>query len=422
MTAATTASAMSPNLLLNEQVAALRSEGLDILHLGFGEARLPLLPEMAEVLRGAVCHTGYPPVAGTPDARSAVAGWFERRGTPTRAEQVVLGPGTKPLLFATMAGTPGEVYVGAPSWNSYAPQARLAGGCPSAVPVGIGGGAPDPSLLRARIETDVREGRLPRVVVVNSPDNPTGTHVQRDVLLEICRIARDRDLLILSDEIYADLAHPGTGLHSAVHIAPERTVAFTGLSKSLAVGGWRIGAARFPEEHPALRQRVVSIASDIWSSMPAPMQDVAAYAFDEPAPVRERLECSRRLYAALGGRAHEICLGHGARVRRPTGAFYLYVDLEAHRGHLAAQGITDARSLAHALLVRHHIAVLDGAALGDDPATLAFKIATTGFVGDDDEEQRGALKANDAALVSHVAARLDRFDAALSDLLDGAGR
>ena len=156
--------------------------------------------------------------------------------------------------------------------------------------------------------------------------------------------------------------------------------------------------------------------------MPAPMQEVAAYAFDDPAPVRNRLVASRRLYAALGQRACAVCRDHGAEVRSPTGAFYIYVDFEAHRDRLLAKGIEDARSLARVLLERYQIAVLDGATLGDVPEALAFKIATTGFVGEDEQEQLEALHSRDPGSVPHVEARLDRFDKALCSLLDAGVR
>lgn len=420
--AALDVSEMSPNLRLNELVAQRLRAGRPTLHLGFGEARLPVVPELARVLADAAPETAYPPVAGTEPARYAAAGWFGRRRIPTNAGQVVLGPGTKPLLFATIAAVGGDVYVPVPGWNSYAPQVLLAGHHP--LPVSIGphcGGLPDVRLLQRRIDADRVAGRRPAAVILNAPDNPTGTTASAAVVHELCRIAIREGLTVISDEIYRDLLHiegfdAEPSFLSPVEVLPERTVVLTGLSKSLAVGGWRIGVARFPggTYGAALQARVVALASDVWSAMAAPMQAVAAYAFAEPPPVVARLRASARMHASIARACHAICRSRGAAARRPSGGFYVYADFEGCRDVLATHGAIDSTSLADLLLRRFDIAVLAGHHLGDDPERLTFKIATTGFIGDTAEEQFEALGSPDAAQLSHVHRRLQWLDAGLA--------
>jgi aspartate aminotransferase len=411
--------AMSPNLLLNEQVADRRARGLPTLHLGFGEARLPLLAELGEVLAEAARHASYSPVAGTEAARASVAGYFQRRGLATEPADVVLAPGSKPLLFATVAALDGDVYLPQPAWNSYAPQVRLAGHTPIEVPIGERyGGLPEPRLLHARIEQDRRLGRRPVAVIVTSPDNPTGSVAPRAVLAELCAVASDAGLAVISDEIYRDLSHTPEPYASAAELLPERTVICTGLSKSLAIGGWRIGVARYPAGGfgNGLRDRVVAMASDLWSTMAAPMQAVAAYAFAEPPAVTERLRQSRRLHASLARASHQICRAHGAAVRQPGGAFYVYADFTEQRAAFAQHGVVDSASLARRLLEDYGVVVLAGHHLGDDPARLAFKIATTGFIGDTEDEQLAALTAADPARLPHVRGRLRWLDEALAGI------
>ncbi|MGI5171505.1 pyridoxal phosphate-dependent aminotransferase [Spirillospora sp. CA-253888] len=411
---------MSPNLRLNEIVTDRRRHGLDTLHLGFGEARLPLVPELEEVLAGAAGDTAYAPVAGTPAAREAVAGYFRRRRLPTRPAQVVLAPGSKPLLFAVFTALDGDVYLPAPCWNSYAPQVALSGRTPVPVPIGGSyGGLPDPGLLERRIGEDLRRGIRPAAIVVNSPDNPTGTSVPREAMRELCRVARNAGLTLVSDEIYRDLHHEGgDGFVSPAELAPERTVVCTGLSKSLAIGGWRIGGARFPAGAfgAGLRDRTLAVASEVWSALAAPMQAVAAYAFGEPPAITERLRRSAHMHGSVSRACHTICRSHGAAARRPTAGFYVYADFEARRRDLARHGAVDSASLAQRLLDRFGIAVLGGHHLGDDPRRLAFKMATTGFVGETPEEQSAALDAAEAAELPHVRRRLRWLDSALATL------
>lgn len=416
--------AMSPNLRLNELVAERREQGLATLHLGFGEARLPLIPELGHVLAGAVADTAYAPVAGTLTARTAVAGYFDRRGLATDPSDVVLAPGSKPLLFATIAALDGDVYIAAPSWNSYAPQVALSGHRPIPVPIGPSyGGLPDVELLAARMADDRRDGYRPVAVIVNSPDNPTGTTASPRALGALCAVVAEAGLTLISDEIYRDLHHgdgegePGRFLSPAA-LLPERTVVCTGLSKSLAIGGWRIGAGRFPAGPfgAELRNRVLSIASDVWSAMSAPMQQVAAYAFGEPPAVTHRLRQSRRMHAAIARACHQLCQARGGTARRPTGGFYVYADFEARRQAFASHGAVDSASLAKVLLDDYGIAVLAGHHLGDDPGRLAFKMATTGFLGDTEDEQLAALAAPDATRLPSVRQRLSWLDQALADL------
>jgi aspartate aminotransferase len=205
---------------------------------------------------------------------------------------------------------------------------------------------------------------------------------------------------------------------SAAELLPERTVICTGLSKSLAIGGWRIGTARFPASSYGneLRDQVLALASDLWSTMAAPMQAVAAYAFAEPPAVTKRLRQSRRLHASLARACCQVCQSHGAAVREPAGGFYVYVDFTERRSAFARHGATDSASLARLLLDDYGVAVLGGHHLGDAPERLAFKIATTGFIGDTDEEQLAALTAANPARLPHVRDRLRWLDEALAGI------
>src|SRR5436309_1645329 len=118
---------VSPNLALNQQVAARQAKGESLVHMGFGEARLPAFGPLVERLIAGAHRTSYGPVAGGRAVREAAAGYFSRRRMPTSADQIVVAPGSKPLLMALNLVVPGDVLLPKPAWNTYAPQAELAG-------------------------------------------------------------------------------------------------------------------------------------------------------------------------------------------------------------------------------------------------------------------------------------------------------
>jgi aspartate aminotransferase len=312
-----------------------------------------------------------------------------------------------------MATLPGAVVLPRPCWVTYRPQAALFGRSAIGVPVpATVGGVPDPDRLVAALRTARARGVRPTSMILTLPDNPTGTFAGRDIVYRLADIAEREDLLIISDEIYRDIVHDGqAGIVSPAELVPDRTVVTSGLSKSMALGGWRIGFARFPATVAGaqLRARVVAVASEVWSSLAGPMQEVARYVLSEPAEVRSHLALSTRLHATVAAGVYEAMAPAGGDCRRPTGGFYLYPDLEPIRMMLASQGIHDSASLQQQLLERHGIAVLGGHHFGDDPAALRFRAATSMLYGDDAEARWHALTSSDPLSLPHIANQLDRI-------------
>lgn len=409
---------VAPNLALDEAVQARRRAGEPLLHLGFGEAGLPVFPGLLDALAAGAASNAYGPVGGWRDARAAVAGYFERRGLPTHPDQIVLAPGSKPLLAALVAAEPGDVVLPAPSWVTYAPQAHLFDRRViwSDIPAEAGG-VPDPDTLAATLAAARADGANPRLMVLTLPDNPTGTLASDATIRRLCAIAEDEDLVVVSDEIYRDVVFDLEAPYlSPAKVAPDRTVVMTGLSKSLALGGWRIGAARTPDTAwgAATRERLVAVASQVWSNLAAPMQSVVEYAFNEPAELVAHRTASTRLHAVVARAVHEVFDRHGLAGRAPTGAFYVYPDLEPLRERLAGVGVHGSADLDLWLLREHGLAVLGGHAFGDDPRALRFRAATSLLYGDTADERWATLRAGDPLQAPPVAAALSRLDGILT--------
>ncbi len=409
----------SPTLAVDRQVRARIAAGEQVLHLAFGEAGLPVLPEAAAALASGAHLNSYGPVAGSAAARSAVAGYWSRRELPTDLDSVVLAPGSKALLYALLTVIPGDVILPQPCWVSYGAQAAIAGHRVIWVPTPQQvGGIPDPALLEAAILTAQTAGRRPGCLIVTLPDNPTGTLADVTLIEAVCGIAHRHGLAMISDEIYRELAYEPDAYRSPSRFHPDRTVLTTGLSKCLALGGWRIGAARFPEGPwgERLRADVIALGSELWSSLAGPMQAVSAHLFSEPPPVREHIAASRRLHRAVALEVHRLFVEAGARCRTPQAAFYLYPDFAPLKEELKALGIFSGDALTDYLLRERGVAVLAGSAFGDEPAALRFRVATSLLYGNTDEQRWEALQSNEPCKLPWIADALTQLHQALGSL------
>lgn len=409
----------SATLAINEKIEARRAAGQPVVHLGFGEAGLPVLAEVAEALCSATGANAYGPVAGSATARAAAAGYFTRRNLPTSPEQVVLAPGSKALLFAALAALDGDVVLTTPSWVSYAAQAALVGKRVVKAPIGTrAGGIADPDRLEPALAAARADGANPKIMIVTVPDNPTGTSADMATLKRVCEIAERHGLVIISDEIYRDLAYDPAGHVSPAMLLPERTVVTGGLSKSMALGGWRVGFARAPHGTFGrdLVERLIGVASEVWSCLAMPMQRVAEFVLDEPAVVTEHITASRRLHATVAREVASVFLEAGAPCRMPTAAFYCYPDLAPLRGGLTARGLYTGAELADHLLNRHGIGVLAGEHFGDDPAAYRFRVATSLLYGHTPTQRWHTLRSNDPLTLPWVAQPLQALRAALATL------
>jgi aspartate aminotransferase len=413
---------VSATLAANEAMAARLRRGQPVLPLAFGEAGLPVHPALRAALAASATCNSYGPVAGHPALRAAAAGYWQRRGLPTRPGSVICGPGSKALLFALMLAIGGEAALPCPSWVSYAAHARLLGirAHPVAVPAGEGGIC-DAAALDAAIDAAAAAGRPIRSVIVTLPDNPTGRVPAPDTVRALCEVAQARGLIIICDEIYRDLIHdPVTPVLSPAEVAPQRTVITTGLSKSLALGGWRIGIARMPDGPlgARLRSALLGAASEIWSAPAAPIQHAAALAFSEPAELVERISRSRILHATVARAMADACTDAGLLGPPPQAAFYLYPDFGPWRDYLQSRyGVCTSAGLARLLLQRYGAVTLPGTAFGDLPGNLTLRLATARIYGESADQQEAALAAPDPLTHPPVASALAGFREILASLI-----
>jgi aspartate aminotransferase len=363
------AAQLTPSLTLSidSKAKAMKAEGLDVCGFGAGEpdSDTPEHIKRAAIEALEAGFTKYTPNAGIPELRQAIADKLAAdNGLNYRAGQIVVSNGAKHACYNAILATcqPGdEVIIPAPYWVSYPDMVRLVGAEPVIVPTS------ERNAWKMRPE-DFENAMTPRtkMLIMNSPGNPTGSVYTREELEAIVNVAAEEDIYVLSDEIYEKLVYDDVKHVSIASLSQEAydlTITVNGFSKSYAMTGWRLGYLAAPD---AVVRAVDSIQSHT-SSNPSSFSQYGALAAlkgdQQPlADMREEFDM-RRNY--MFDRLSKIS---NVTAVKPQGAFYILVNI-------SQLGLT-SQNFADRLLSKANVAVVPGAAFGDD-RTVRFSYATS---------------------------------------------
>lgn len=366
----------SPTLAMNARAKEMKKQGIDILSFTVGEPDFDTPEHIAEAGITAIREgfTRYTPAAGIPELKEAICAKLKREnGLDYEPADVVVSNGAKHAIYNALQALideGDEVIIPAPYWVSYTEMVKLNGGVPVVVPTRAEEGFKlTPSSLKAAITPRTK------AIFINSPNNPTGAVYSRAELEALAEILVAHGVVIIADEVYEKLLYDGATFTSVAALGPEvkdLTVTINGVSKTYAMTGWRIGYAAAPRE---LAQAMANIQSHATSNPNSIAQKAAVVALTGPQePVRRMLEeFARRRERMVAG----INALPGFKCRKPEGAFYIFADVSELFGRtLRGQKITGSISLAELLLVEAHVAVVPGAAFGDD-RYVRFSYATS---------------------------------------------
>ena len=363
------AAQLTPSLTLSidSKAKAMKAEGIDVCGFGAGE---PDFDTPEHIKRAAIealeaGFTKYTPNAGIPELRQAIADKLAAdNGLSYRAGQVVVSNGAKHACYNAILATcqPGdEVIIPAPYWVSYPDMVRLVGADPVIIPTS------ERNAWKMRPQ-DFENAMTPRtkMLIMNSPGNPTGSVYTREELEAIVNVAAEEDIYVLSDEIYEKLVYDDAKHVSIASLSKEAydlTITINGFSKSYAMTGWRLGYLAAPD---AVARAVDSIQSHT-SSNPSSFSQYGALAAlkgdQQPlADMREEFDM-RRNY--MFDRISKIS---NVTAVKPQGAFYILINI-------SQLGLT-SQNFADRLLSKANVAVVPGAAFGDD-RTIRFSYATS---------------------------------------------
>ena len=373
--------APSATLAINEKSAELQSMGMTVYRLGLGQSPFPVPERVVQALRDHAHVKDYLPVGGLKELREAVASFNLRtQGIQTDPDLVMIGPGSKELIFILQLVYYGDLVIPTPSWVSYSPQARIVGRHVYWVPT-----SPDnywrmsPDQLENICRADPEK---PRIAILNYPSNPTGYTYPLDRLKKLAQVARRYKVILVSDEIYGLLQYRDQHV-SVARYYPEGTIISSGLSKWCGAGGWRLGTFSFPDSLRWLHRAMTIVASETYTSTSAPIQYAAVTAFSGGTDIDQYLFQSRRILKALARYARERLKEIGVDVPMPQGAFYLFPDFGIYRESLAERGIATSVELCNAILEETGVAMLPGYEFGREPAEMTARIALVDFDGEE---------------------------------------
>lgn len=369
----------SATLAINEKSAQLMREGKRVFRFGLGQSPFPVPQPVVDELRANAHQKDYLPVRGLRGLRDAVASYHRRmHGIERSGDDVLIGPGSKELMFILQLVYYGDLVIPTPSWVSYAPQARIVGRQIHWVPTQPEN---DWRLMPEELDRICHDdpGR-PRIVILNYPSNPTGDTYTADELKALAKVAKKYKVILVSDEIYGELHHRGQHV-SIARYYPEGTIISGGLSKWCGAGGWRLGTFTFPHTLRWLLDAMSTVASETYTSTSAPIQYAAIRAFEGGTEMENYLAHSRRILRHLGRHVWRALRDAGAEVSEPVGGFYLFPDFSPLRERLTRHGITSSVILCERLLDETGVATLPGADFGRPPAELTLRLAYVDFDG-----------------------------------------
>jgi aspartate/methionine/tyrosine aminotransferase len=391
---------MSATLSLNERVREMWDGGRNVYHLGFGESRFPVHPKVAEALQANVQRRSYLPGLGIRELRETIAQFYEHKfQIKVSPDRVVVGPGSKSLLYALVLALGEEIILPRPSWVSYAPQAHLLGKPITWVPTYLENNYNlEIDILQQQIEESLLNLGNPEVLIINSPHNPTGTMMPPEKLEALADFAREQGLMVLSDEIYALAVHGPIPHASIGQFYPEGTVILGGLSKHLSLGGWRVGVAILPPGRAgkALRQAIQTVASSIWSCVTAPVQYAALVAYSNDPDVDRYVDMCTCIHGIRTRYLYDALVELEIPCAEPTGAFYVFPSFQKWQEPLAARGVHTDEDLAIYLLENYELATLPGSAFNCPPKNLCLRLSSSYIDAGTDEKAASLLKAFEA--------------------------
>ena len=358
----------SSTLLINETSRRLEAQGKKIYKFGFGQSPFKVPENIVKELKDNAHQNKYLPMQGLSELRNAIAKYTsEKKNYDYKSDNVIIGPGSKELMFLLHVIFDGEIILPAPSWVSYAPQAIL--------------GRNKIQILQTKRENNwfptaseieeiiLKDQKKNYLLFLNSPNNPSGQIC--DNLEEIASIAKKHNLIILSDEIYSELCFEDD-YQSISNFCPEKTIISTGLSKWCGAGGWRLGYFLVPDSLIEIKNMINVLASETFSAVSAPIQYAAIKAYENDHS--NYINKSRKILSVVGNYVYENLKSNKVLINKPQGGFYLMPEFLNKRFNSSSE-------MCDSILNDTGVALLPGSDFGFDQKQMLARLSFTDFNG-----------------------------------------
>ena len=358
----------SSTLLINETSRKLEEQGKKIYKFGFGQSPFKVPEDVVIELKDNAHQNKYLPMQGLSELRNAVAKYTsKKKNYDYKSENVIIGPGSKELMFLLHVIFDGEIILPAPSWVSYAPQAIL--------------GRNKVQILQTKRENNwfptaseieeivLKDKNKNYLLFLNSPNNPSGQICEN--LEEIAGIAKKYNLIILSDEIYSELSFMDN-YQSISNFCPEKTIISTGLSKWCGAGGWRLGYFLVPDSLNEIKNTINVLASETFSAVSAPIQYAAIKAYEHDHS--NYINKSKNILSAIGNYVYENLRSNKVLINKPQGGFYLMPEFLNKKFNSSSE-------MCDSILNDTGVALLPGSDFGFEQTKMLARLSFTDFDG-----------------------------------------
>ena len=358
----------SSTLMINETSKQMEDQGKKIFKFGFGQSPFTVPQDVVEELKNNAYQNKYLPMQGLSELREVVAKYTsKKKNHEYNSDNVIIGPGSKELMFLLHVIFDGEIILPAPSWVSYAPQAIL--------------GRNKIQILQTKRENNwfpsgqeieeiiLKDEKKNYLLFLNSPNNPSGQVCEK--LDEISNVAKKHNLIILSDEIYSELTFK-ENYKSISNFCPEKTIISTGLSKWCGAGGWRLGYFIIPDALSEINKMINVLASETFSAVSAPIQYAAikAYENDHTKYIRK----SKNILSAVGKYVYSNLKSNKVLINEPQGGFYLMPEFLNNKFKTSSE-------MCDSILKDTGVALLPGFDFGFDSNKMLARLSFTDFDG-----------------------------------------
>ncbi len=374
----------SSTLKINETSKFLEEKGKTIFKFGFGQSPFQVPIDIVNELKNNAHQNKYLPMQGLVDLRRSVAKYTsDKKNFDYTFEDVIIGPGSKELMFLLHVIFDGEIILPIPSWVSYAPQAIIGRNKIQKLQTKRENNwFPNGSEIEKIILKNKKKNYL---LFLNSPNNPSGQICEN--LEEISEVAKKYNLIILSDEIYSELSF-NDKYKSISNFCPEKTIISTGLSKWCGAGGWRLGYFIIPKNLKIIKDSLNILASETFSAVSAPIQYAAIKAYE--GDHKKYIKSSKEILKAVGNYVYENLNSNNVLINKPQGGFYLMPEFVNTK-------FKSSSEMCKNILEKTGVALLPGSDFGFEKKKMLARLSFTDFDGENfmKEYEKHNLKDND---------------------------
>ena len=383
----------SSTLKINEISRQLEEKGEKIFKFGFGQSPFQVPTDVVNELKDNAHQNKYLPMQGLAELRRSVANYTSaKKNYDYSPDNVVIGPGSKELMFLLHVIFDGEIILPIPSWVSYAPQAII--------------GRNKIKILQTKRENNwfptgseieeiiLKNKKKNYLLFLNSPNNPSGQICEN--LEEISEVMKKYNLIILSDEIYSELSF-NNNYKSISNFCPEKTIISTGLSKWCGAGGWRLGYFIIPENLKIIKDTLNVLASETFSAVSAPIQYAAIQAYE--GDHNNYIKSSREILKAVGNYVYENLSSNKVLINKPQGGFYLMPEFISAKFNSSSE-------MCKNILETTGVVLLPGSDFGFDKKRMLARLSFTDFDGNNFMKAREKNNFKDNELIKNLAPKV----------------